>query len=90
MAKTVIIPSLEADRKAIRDAIREASDCLVRIDGEKEQIKAIVEVLKEKHQLPKGYINRMIREYHKSSYDKSVAEQSDFEELYEAVIGIGE
>lgn len=86
MSKLIVIPSNPADQKAIKDAVREASDSMVRIESEKEQIKTIVEMVSEKYELPKKFVNKLIRTYHKSTFDKEYQEQSDFQELYETII----
>lgn len=86
MSKTIVIPTNPADQKAIKDAVREASDSMVRIESEKEQIKTIVEMVSEKYELPKKVVNRLVKTYHKSTYDQETVEQDDFRELYETII----
>lgn len=85
MAKTIVIPSNPAELKTIKNAIGEATDCLVRIDTEKEAMKDIVDDLAEKYELPKKFINKMIRTRHRASFDKETSEQEDFMELYSKV-----
>lgn len=84
--KTIVVPSSAADRKDIKIKVREATDSMVRIEGEKEQIKAIVELVSEKYELPKSFVNRLVKTMHKSDFDKNVALESDFQELFEAVM----
>jgi hypothetical protein len=86
MSKLIVVPTSAADRKDIKIKVKEATDCLVRIGGEKEQVKAIVELVSEKYKLPKAFVNRLIKTAHKADFDKGVAEQDDFRELYEAVM----
>jgi hypothetical protein len=86
MTKTVIIPSNPADQKKIKDAVKEAADSLLRIDSEKEQIKTIVDLICEEHELPKSFVSRMIKTYHRSEFDKKVQEDDDFRALYETII----
>lgn len=86
--KTLVVPSSPADLKRIKDAAREASDCYIRIESEKEQIKAIVDKIVEDLDLPKAYVNKMFRTYHKSSFDKESQEQEDFATLYESVFNL--
>ncbi len=84
--KEIVVPSTPADLKVIRDAVVEANDSLIRIASERELIKDIVANLAEKYEgLPKRYINRMIKTYHKNSFDKESTEMDDFETLYVAV-----
>lgn len=84
--KTIVIPSNPADLKSIKDACREISDCYVHIDAEKDQIKEIINMLSEKYELPKRMISKMAKAYHKSTFDKDVMEQTDFQTLYETVM----
>lgn len=85
MSKTIVIPSNPAELKTIKDAIGEANDCMIRITAEREAIKDIVDDLAEKYELPKKFINKMIKIYHNSSFDKEASETEDFMELYTAV-----
>jgi len=87
MAKEIIIPSNPAELKTIQAAMKEMSDCMIRIDSEKEAMKDIVEDLNEKYELPKKFINKMARVYHKQSFDKESVEHEDFADLYVAVTG---
>jgi hypothetical protein len=84
--KTIVIPSNPSDLKAIKDACREISDCFVRMDAEKDQVKEIVDMLAEKYELPKKMISKMAKAFHKSTFDKEVTEQEDFQVLYETVM----
>lgn len=86
MTNTIVIPSNPADLKAIKDACREISDCYIRMDAEKDQIKEIVSMVNEKYELPKKMISKMAKAYHKSTFDKEVTEQEDFQTLYETVM----
>jgi len=87
MTNEVIIPTNPADKKTILDAVKEADQCLFRIESEKDQVKAIVDDLAEKFpDLDKKYLKKLITTYHKQNIDKLTAEQEDFVELYEAII----
>jgi len=85
MAKEIVIPSNPAELKTIQAAMKEMSDCMIRIDSEKEAMKDIVEDLNEKYELPKKFISKMARVYHKQSFDKESVEHEDFADLYVAV-----
>jgi hypothetical protein len=82
----VIIPSNPKDLERIKKAVVEASDSLLRIDSEREEIKAIAELMAEELQLPKRHFMRMVKVYHKSTYDTEVKLNEDFQALYEAVV----
>ena len=85
---TIIVPSNPVDRKTILDAIKEAADSLVRIDSERDQIKAIIEDLDEKFpDLGKKFLKRMMTVYHKQNFSLFESEAEDFVTLYTTVIG---
>lgn len=83
----VIIPSSLEDRRKIRGALVEISDSLTRISAERDLIKDIVAMLSDNYGLPKKQVNKMARVYHKQSFDTEVAEQDDFQTLYETITG---
>ena len=87
MSKTVVVPSNPADLKTINSAIKEISDCYVRMASEREAIKDIVDDLSEKFELPKKFINKMGKTYFKQNFDKETVEHEDFVDLYTAVAG---
>lgn len=82
---TVVIPTNPVDLKAIKAAVREGTDCLLRIDSEKDLLKDIIADLSEKYELPKQYVADMIRREHKGDFEEKAAKFDDFTALYEAV-----
>jgi hypothetical protein len=83
----IIIPSDPKTRKAIFDAINELSVSMTRIDSERELMKDIVEETSSRTEVPKKYITKMAKIYHNQSMAEVKAENSDLEELYEAITG---
>ncbi len=83
--KTVVIPSDPKQLKQIQKMVREGTDCLLRIDAEREALKDIVESVKEEFELPKGYIVKMIKHMHAADFERKATEFDDFSALYEAV-----
>jgi flagellar motor switch protein FliG len=83
----IIIPSDPQTRKVILDAMKEMSNSMTRIDSEKELMKEIVEEVSDKTEVPKKYLNKMARIYHKQNISEVKAENDDLETLYEAVTG---
>ena len=86
MSKSIVVPSNPKDLERIKNAVKEASDCLLRIDSERDEIKAIAELMAEDLELPKKYFMKMVKVYHKSNYDTEVKTNEEFQELYEAVL----
>lgn len=77
---------LEQDKKTINDAIKEASNSLVRIDAERDLIKNIVEDLNTNFKINKKILSKMIKTYHKQNFQDEVASNDEFETLYQTVV----
>lgn len=77
--------SSPVDRKKIREALREISNSMTRIDAEKDLIKAVISDLSDQYQLPKKAFNKMARVYHKQTFNQEQQEFSEFETLYEEI-----
>jgi len=84
---SVIVPSDPQTKKVILDAMKEMSNSMTRVDAEKDLMKEIIEEVSDKTEIPKKYLNRMARIYHKQNMAEVKAENSDLEDLYEAVTG---
>lgn len=83
----VNILSNPKDRENLLEVIKECSDSMTRIQGEKDFMKEQVSEISEQLQIPKKLVNKMIKVYHKRNYDEEVAIQEQFETLYQTVIG---
>jgi len=82
----VIIPSSPLDRQKIKTKLTEAVNCMERIAGEKSQMKSIYEAIEAEHDLPKKVASKLARTMFKQNYANILAEQADFESLYEIVV----
>jgi len=82
----VNILSNEEDRKKLYKVVRECSDSMTRVQGEKDFLKEAVTDICEELKLPKRIVNRLIKVYHKQNFDEEVAVQDQFETLYEMVV----
>lgn len=78
--------SSEADRKKLFDAIKECSNSMIRMEGEKDLIKEATKKVCDDLKLPKRLVSRMIKVYHKQNYDEEVATHEQFEQLYETIV----
>jgi hypothetical protein len=83
----VIVPSSPEDRKKIKDALIEISSSLTRMEAERDLIKDILAEVEDKFELPKKYIRKLAKIYHKQNYAEIRQEQDDVETLYETVTG---
>lgn len=87
MSKTpFVMPSTEADRKAIQNAVKEASNSMFRIQSEQDLIKDIANAMKDEHNLPPGDFKKMVRTYHKAEFQKRLEQNESFTALYETIM----
>lgn len=85
MAKTFVIPSDPAVRKKIMSTIREISGSYTRTEAERDYVKGAIETLAEEHQLPKKYLSKFAKDYHKSTTNEAREQMSEYEELLDAL-----
>jgi hypothetical protein len=76
----------EPDKEKLFKIIKECSNSMVRIDGEKDYIREAIADTAKSMQLPKKLVARLIKVYHKQNYDEEVAVHEQFETLYETVV----
>lgn len=81
----VSLPSSPADRQKLKTMISEATYCLQRIDDEKAAVKDIIDVIHTDYGLSKKHVRRLINTLYKQNYTDRVAEEEEFELLYEGL-----
>lgn len=82
------LPSNPADLKKIDNALQEISNCMTRIEAEKDLIKDIKEKIKDDHGLPPRLINQLAKVWHMRNFAEEVAQQEEFQEAYEQLVSI--
>lgn len=75
------------DKRKIKSALTDASDSMYRIAAERDNIKEIINTVSKDYNIPKKIVSKMVKTYHKESYDKERAEADDFENYYESIVG---
>lgn len=80
------IPSSPEDRAKLFKGIKEMSNAKTRIEAEQSFIKETAKALSENFDLDKKWINKLVADYHKDTFDKSVKEFEEYEALYETVV----
>jgi len=75
----------EEELKAIKGCLREMSDCMSKINSEKELMKDIVSTTHDKFKIPKKIFKKMATVYHKQTFQEIVSEQNEFEALFEGI-----
>ena len=73
------------DKAKVLGCLQEISNSLTRVEAERDLIKEILEKMQDECEIPKKLGRKLDRVYHKRSYEEEVAEQSDFQDVYEAV-----
>jgi hypothetical protein len=74
------------DRKKIKNALTEISDSMTRMEAERDLIKDIVNDVVDNFKLPKKYVNKMARIYHKQNFQTEQQETEELEALYITVV----
>jgi len=77
--------SSDADKKKLHAAIVEISNSMTRVEAERDLIKDIVKTASDNFQIPKKTISKIAKTYHKQNFSQAVAENEEFEELYEKI-----
>ena len=83
---TTILPTNPEDLRQMKSMVVEMTNCLQRIEDEKEQMKDIAEACEEKFAVQKKYLTKLARVMFKHSYADLQTENEHFEFLYEAIV----
>ncbi len=81
-----LIPSSPSDRKELKGMLQEASNCLQRIEDEREAMKDIAAVVKEKFSIKPTLFNKLAKTFHKRDYAELQHSHEEFELLYETLM----
>jgi hypothetical protein len=76
---------MNLDKAKVLGCLQEISNSLTRIEAERDLIKEILQKMQDECELPKKLSRKLAKVYHKRNYDEEVAEQSDFQTVYENV-----
>lgn len=82
----VVIPSNPSDLEKIRRVMRTVSDSYTKIEAERDLVKDEIGALVDEFKIPRKFLNKMARTYHRQNFDAVVDEQDDFQALYETVV----
>ncbi len=81
----VVIPNNPADQKKINDVLEYISNIKHGIAVKNLEIKENVEAIVKEYNIPKNLVNRMVKTYHKESFQKDSAIDEVFSVLYETI-----
>jgi len=77
----------EQDKKDILHVIKDCSDSLTRMEGEREFIKEAIIGLNDKHGLDKAHLRKVVNIYYKQNLAEVQAQNTEVEDLYESLTG---
>lgn len=80
-----VIPSSPAIQEKIAKMVREVSDLYTQIDAKKTLIKDTIAELSDEHDIPKNYLNKVCRIYHKGTINAVSTDNEAVENLYEVL-----
>lgn len=72
--------------KVLKSGLKEMSDVMTMMESQREVMKDIINTMYDELKIPKKIIRKMGKTYHKSNYNEVVAEQEEFELLYEGIV----
>ena len=81
----IILPSSDADKKRIKDCMDEISNSYLRQEAEREFVKEALISLEDDVGIPKKYLGKMARIFHKQNMSELVSEIEEIEALLESV-----
>lgn len=73
------------DNEKVLGVMKELSNAMTRVDGEKEFMKQAIKDAAEKYDIDKKHLRKMANVYHKNNFDEVQGESEEFCELYESI-----
>lgn len=74
-------------KQDILNCLQEMSNSMLRIEAERDHMKAILEKMKTEFEIPPKIGRRLAKTFHKRSYEEEVASNQEFSEAYGALAG---
>ena len=76
---------MSIDKAKVLGCLQEISNSLTRVEAERDLIKEVLQKLQDECEIPKRLGRKLAKTYHKRNYEEEVAEQADFQTIYENV-----
>jgi Transcriptional regulator DsbA len=76
----------DKELSVLKGGMKELSDVFTMQESQREVVKEIIERVHEELKIPKKIIRKMAQTWHKRNYNEVVAEQQEFEVLYEGIV----
>jgi hypothetical protein len=74
-------------KQKILSCLKEISDSYTRQEAEKDLVKEILQRMQDEFELPKKLSRKLAKSYHKRNFAEEVAQQNDFVDAYESIVG---
>jgi len=75
----------EEELETLKNSIDEINVCMSKMDVEKQNIKGILDATFDRLSIPKKIIRKMAKVKYKQTFQEEVAEQKEFEALFEGI-----
>ncbi|MBC8555557.1 MAG: hypothetical protein H8D23_38580 [Candidatus Brocadiales bacterium] len=75
----------EQDKKDVLRVIKDCSDSLTRMEGEREFIKEAIIGLHAKYEMDKSHLRKVVNIYYKQNLAEVQAQNTEVEDLYETL-----
>ena len=77
---------IDVDKNKVLGVLKEISNSMTRIEGERDYIKEAISAASEEHEIDKKILRKMATVYHKQNFDAVTGENDEFAELYETIV----
>jgi len=77
---------IESDKGKVLGVLKEISNAMTRIEGERDFIKEAVKAAADEHQIDKKHLRKLAKVYHRQNFSQEVAESEEFQQLYETIV----
>lgn len=77
---------IETDKAKVLGVLKEISNAMTRIEGERDFIKEAIKAASDEHQIDKKHLRKLAKTYHKQNFSQEVAESEEFQQLYETIV----
>lgn len=74
-------------KEKLKNAMKEASSAMTRIETEQGFIKDIIDDMKETTDIDKKVLRKLFKAYHKQNYQEEISQSEEFQNIYESVVG---
>lgn len=86
VTNTFVMPSSDADKKKLLGYMQEISNALAMIEGQRDQINAILDTGLDELDIPKKVLRKASKVYHKRNFSEVEGDFETIRDIYTAVV----